>query len=77
MSVLPHEDEGRRQYVYLGNLTPVMQTKFLGYYQEAEKHGVTVGQFVEAWNRYALSIEEHVFMTDTPGTAQVHQLARQ
>lgn len=62
-------------YVYLGNLSPTLQGKFLTYYQEANKHGVTSEQFVAAWNTYALSIDEHVFITDTPGTAQVQHAA--
>ena len=57
-------------HVYLGNLSPTLQGKFLSYYQEANKHGVTGEQFVEAWNSYALSIDEHVFITDTPGASQ-------
>ena len=65
--------EKEKIYVYLGSLTPVLQGKFLKYFQEAEKHGVTTEQFVEAWNSYAVSIEEHVFITETPGKAQVPQ----
>jgi hypothetical protein len=70
---MSEENENRRkvQYVYLGCLTPVLQNKFLGYFQEAEKHGVTTEQFVRAWNSYAMSIEEHVFITETPGKVQV------
>lgn len=64
------------QYVYLGNLSPTLQGKFLTCYQEANKHGVTSEEFVKAWNSYAMSIDEHIFITDTPGTAQVQTAAR-
>jgi hypothetical protein len=61
----------KTSYVYLGGLSPVNQGKFLQHYQEADKHGVTSDDFVKAWNSYAMSIEEHVFVTETPGTAKV------
>lgn len=69
------ENERPTQYIYLGNLSPELQVKFLGFYKDAENHGVTSVEFVTAWNSYATSIEEHVFITDTPGTAQVPQQA--
>ena len=69
------EAERPTMYVYLGNLSPELQGKFLTHYKEAERHGVTSVDFVTAWNSYATSIEEHVFITDTPGTAQVPQSA--
>lgn len=67
------ESERPNHYVYLGNLSPALQGKFLTYYKEAAKHGVTSVDFVTAWNSYAMSMDEHVFITDTPGTAQVPQ----
>lgn len=72
------KEEGRKfLYVYLGNLTPTLQNKFLAYFKEAESHGVTTEQFIDAWNSYATSIEEHVFMTETPGKAQGQPAAGQ
>lgn len=59
--------EQRVLHVYLGNLTAVGQTRFLAVYEKAKKHGVEIDQFVEAWNCYAKSIDDHVFITDTPG----------
>ena len=52
--------------IYLGNLSPALQSKFLTYYQEAEKNHVSAIEFVKAWNSYAISIEEHVFITEIP-----------
>lgn len=63
-------EEQPKQYVYLGNLAPVLQDRFLRLYKEANSHGVTSDNFVNAWNSYAMTIEEHVFITDNPGTAQ-------
>lgn len=59
-----------KKCVYVGGLSPVLQKKFLAHWTEAEGHGVSAEAFVTAWNSYALTIEEHVFITDTPGKAQ-------
>ena len=53
------------QSVYLGNLSATLQGKFLAYFKEAEKNHVDAESFVNAWNSYSTSIEEHVFITET------------
>lgn len=58
-------EENKNKSIYLGNLSPALQGKFLTYYKEANKHGVTSDNFVDAWNTYSTSIEEHVFITET------------
>ena len=66
----------KKLHVYLGNLTPRLQEKFLGLFSEAEKNGVTANQFIEAWNSYAMSIEEHIFITgdeDNPPVLQPNE----
>jgi hypothetical protein len=52
--------------VYLGNLDADLQLKFLRLFDDAQKYGVSVEQFIAAWNFYAVSIDEHVFLTKEP-----------
>jgi len=65
------KEEGRKAvYVYLGSLSTKEQDRFLQLFAKAKSHGVTIEQFVTAWNDYATKIEDHIFMTETPGTGQ-------
>ncbi len=61
-----NNDDKKILYVFLGNLSQKMLERFLDRCNHALEHGVSIKDFVEAWNSYATSIYQHVFITDKP-----------